>query len=247
MFKHQNVKSMKTLVFPASERGGADFGWLKARHSFSFGQWYDPAKLHFGALRVLNDDIVQGGGGFPAHPHDNMEIVTIPLQGALAHKDNTGGQGAISSGDVQIMSAGTGIRHSEYNASPTEEVNLLQVWVFPKITGIKPRYDQRTFEASARQNNWQIVVSPDEKDNALWINQDARFALTDIEAGKEISYPVKFTGNGVYIFVIEGSIKIEAETFNRRDAAGVYDTDQVILQALQPSKLLAIEVPMIHD
>jgi redox-sensitive bicupin YhaK (pirin superfamily) len=238
---------MNTVIYPASERGGADFGWLNARHSFSFGQWYDPAKIHFGALRVLNDDIVKAGGGFPAHPHDNMEIVTIPLHGALAHKDSTGGVGKISSGDVQIMSAGTGIRHSEYNASENEEVNLLQVWVFPKVANIKPRYDQKSFEITNRQNKWEIIVSPDEKDNALWINQDARFALTNLEPAKKVTYHVRYKGNGVYLFVIEGAIEVEGTTLNRRDGAGIYDTDSVVIQALQQSEILAIEVPMNID
>ncbi|MBC7828908.1 MAG: pirin family protein [Chitinophagaceae bacterium] len=237
---------MKTVIHPASERGGADFGWLNARHSFSFGQWYDPAKSHFGALRVLNDDIIKGGGGFPAHAHENMEIVTIPLQGALAHKDSTGGEGAIRSGDIQIMSAGAGIKHSEFNASQTEKINLLQVWVFPKLENIKPRYDQKTFAMADRQNTWQVVVSPDESD-ALWINQDAQFALTNLEAGKEISYNVKFKGNGVYIFVIEGAITINNQELGKRDAAGVSDADGFSVHALEASQLLAIEVPMINE
>jgi redox-sensitive bicupin YhaK (pirin superfamily) len=238
---------VNTIFYPASERGGADFGWLKAKHSFSFGQWYDPQKVHFGALRVLNDDIVKGGGGFPTHPHDNMEIVTIPLEGELAHKDSAGGSGIIKAGDIQIMSAGTGIRHSEYNASKTEEINLLQVWVIPKHPNIKPRYDQRTFEVTERQNKWQIVVSSDEKDNALWINQDARFALTNLESGKEIPYSVNFPGNGVYIFVIEGAIKIENESLSKRDAAGIYNSGSFTIQAVETSQLLAIEVPMLSD
>ena len=238
---------MKTVVHPASERGGADFGWLKAKHSFSFGQWYDPLKVHFGALRVLNDDIVKGGGGFPAHPHDNMEIVTIPLEGSLAHKDSTGGFGEIKSGDVQIMSAGSGIRHSEFNASETTDVNLLQVWVFPKLANIKPRYDQKTFDESGRKNQWQVIVTPENNEGGLWINQDARFALADIEEGKELSYPVRFKGNGVYIFVIEGKINVGGHTLNRRDAAGVYDTDAVAVLATSAARVLAIEVPMLKD
>ncbi len=238
---------MKTLSYPASERGGADFGWLKAKHSFSFGQWYDPKKVHFGALRVLNDDIVKGGGGFPAHPHDNMEIVTIPLSGALAHKDSTGGEGVINAGDVQIMSAGTGIRHSEYNFSETDDANVLQVWVLPKLLNIKPRYDQKTFSVTDRQNKWQFVVSPDENENSLWINQDARFALANLDAGKEIPYSVKTKGNGVYIFVIEGTIKIDTQTLSKRDAVGIYDTGSFVVNALEPSQVLAIEVPMMND
>jgi quercetin 2,3-dioxygenase len=246
MFRHQTF-NMKVIVHSASERGGADFGWLKARHSFSFGQWYDPSKIHFGALRVLNDDIVKGGGGFPPHPHDNMEIVTIPLKGALAHKDSTGGVGTINSGDIQIMSAGTGIRHSEFNASSTDDVNLLQVWVFPKLANIKPRYDQRTFDSGNRKNTWQVVVSPEEKQNALWINQDAQFALTNLEAAQEIPYNVKFSGNGVYIFVIEGAISIDGKDLGKRDAAGIYQTENFVIHAKEPSQLLAIEVPMIND
>ena len=200
-----------------------------------------------GALRALNDDIVKGGGGFPPHPHGNMEIVTIPLKGALAHEDSTGGLGVIRAGDIQIMSAGTGLRHSEYNASETEDVNLLQVWVIPKQRNIEPRYDQRTFEGSGRQNKWQIVVSPEEKDHALWINQDTRFALTNLQVGKEITYSMSFRGNGLYIFVIEGAIRIEGESLSKRDAAGIYDSDGVMIEAIETSQSLAIEVPMLHE
>jgi len=183
---------MQTIFYPAPERGHVNFGWLDSHHSFSFGHWYDPAKVHFGALRVLNDDIVSGGGGFGTHPHDNMEIVSIPLKGSLAHKDSTGTDGIIRTGDVQIMSAGSGIRHSEFNHSKTEPTNFLQIWVFPKQRDIKPRYDQRRFDTKDRINKWQVVVSPDQKENALWINQDARFALANLEEGKEISLVPKF-------------------------------------------------------
>ena len=179
---------MKAVFHPAAGRGSADFGWLKAKQSFSFGRWYDPEKIHFGALRVLNDDIIQGGQGFGTHPHDNMEIVTIPLHGALAHKDSTGGNGIINAGDVQIMSAGTGVTHSEFNASKTEDAQTLQVWVFPKHQNIKPRYDQRSFSDTRQKNSWQVVVSPDEKDGALWINQDAIFAVADVDAGNTLIY-----------------------------------------------------------
>lgn len=246
MFTHQNYV-MTIFKYPASGRGGADHGWLQAKHSFSFGNWSNPSRIRFGALRVLNDDIIKGGGGFPAHPHDNMEIVTIPLKGSIAHKDSTGGSGEIKMGDVQIMNAGTGIRHSEFNASATEDVNLLQVWLFPKQRNISPRYDQKTFEIAGRQNRWQFVVSPDENDGALWINQDAQFALTNLEAGREISYSVRFKGNGVYIFVIEGAIKINGEIFSKRDAAGISGTDEFTIEATSNSELLAIEVPMLKD
>jgi redox-sensitive bicupin YhaK (pirin superfamily) len=235
---------MKSILHPASERGHVNIGWLDSHHSFSFGHWQDPSKVHFGALRVLNDDIVKGGGGFGAHPHENMEIVSIPLSGALAHKDSTGTDGIIKQGDIQIMSAGSGIQHSEYNASKTGEVNFLQVWVFPKKGNIKPRYDQKAFDAKDRTNKWQIVVSPDEQDGAVWINQDARFALTKIDAGKEISYTPRFKGNGMYVFVIDGKVEAGDQNLSKRDAAGIYETDNVTIKAKEDAELLLIEVPM---
>ncbi|MES2777412.1 MAG: pirin family protein [Bacteroidota bacterium] len=236
---------MKAIFYPAAERGHADFGWLNAHHSFSFGQWYNPEKVHYGALRVLNDDLIAGGAGFPAHPHDNMEIVTIPLSGAIAHKDSTGGNGIINAGDVQIMSAGTGVRHSEYNASPTETLNLLQVWVFPKQQNIKPRYDQKSYTEAGRKNTWQVVVSPDEKDGGLWINQDAVFALTDLDAGATISYDKKFADNGVYFFVIDGSIKFGDKQLDKKDAIGISEVDAINISADTDARILAIEIPML--
>lgn len=235
---------MKTVFHPANERGHADFGWLNAHHSFSFGRWYDPQKIHFGALRVLNDDLIQAGAGFPEHPHDNMEIVTIPLQGAIAHKDSTGGKGVIKSGDVQIMSAGSGIRHSEYNASDSELLNLLQIWVFPKEKNIQPRYDQKTYDENERKNKWQIVVSPDKENGSLWINQDSVFALANIDEGKAITYDKKFSSNGIYLFVIEGSVTVNNITLNKRDALGISDFDIAEISANQNSKILVIEIPM---
>jgi quercetin 2,3-dioxygenase len=236
---------MKTIFHAAEERGSANFGWLQARQSFSFGQWYDPKKVHFGALRVLNDDIIKGGGGFPTHPHDNMEIVTIPLTGALAHKDSTGGEGVITAGDIQIMSAGTGVRHSEYNASASSEATLLQIWLFPKEENIKPRYDQKTFDIAERKNKWQIVVSADESDGGMWINQDARFCLTTLESGKSIVYKNKFSGNGMYVFVIEGNINISGIHLNKRDALGIYETDNIEIKAESGSEVLLLEIPML--
>jgi redox-sensitive bicupin YhaK (pirin superfamily) len=234
---------MKKIFYPASERGHVNLGWLNSRHSFSFGHWYDPNKVHFGALRVLNDDVVSGGGGFPTHPHDNMEIVSIPLKGTLTHRDSMGTDGLIKEGDVQIMSAGSGIRHSEFNSSKTDSVNFLQVWVIPKLQNIKPRYDQKTFDPNDRKGKWQIVVSPRENDGGVWINQDARFALTDLEAGKEIAFQPAFEGNGVYIFVLEGEIEIDGKKLGKRDALGISDIHNFSIQANQPSQLLAIEVP----
>jgi quercetin 2,3-dioxygenase len=235
---------MKTIFHPAQERGHADFGWLNSHHSFSFGHWYNPEKVHFGALRVLNDDIVQGAQGFGAHPHDNMEIVSIPLSGALAHKDSTGTDGIIKTGDVQIMSAGSGIRHSEYNASKSDPVNFLQIWVFPKEENIKPRYEQKTFDAAQHANEWQVVVSPDTSEGGVWINQDARFALAELKPGATITYTPKFKDNGVYLFVIEGEVEAAEKQLNKRDAIGVWDIPSIDIKSKTASRVLAIEVPM---
>ncbi|MDR3716272.1 MAG: pirin family protein [Puia sp.] len=240
---------MKAVFYPASERGHANFGWLDSYHSFSFGNWYDPAKVHFGALRVLNDDHVTGGAGFGLHPHDNMEIVSIPFAGSLTHKDSTGTDGIIRTGDVQIMSAGSGIRHSEYNASKTDPVNFLQIWIIPKVRNIQPRYDQKSFDLAARAGQWQVVVSPDETEGGVWINQDSRFALTRLDVGQEISFTPKFKGNGVYLFVLEGSAEVkDARTpaLGRRDAIGISGADQFTVQAgSESTELLVIEVPML--
>ncbi len=235
---------MKTILQRASERGSADHGWLKPNFYFSFAGYYNPEKIHFGLLRVLNDDFIEGGGKFHTHPHDNMEIVTIPLSGAVHHKDNTGGEGIIKAGDVQIMSAGSGVLHSEANASATDLLNLFQIWVFPKVKNIKPRYDQRTFDVNERTNKWQVVVSPREEDKALWINQDARFALTNLGAGKTLNYENAFKGNGVYLVVVNGSVKIGDTILNKRDALGVYDTNSFSITAAEDAELLVIEVPM---
>jgi redox-sensitive bicupin YhaK (pirin superfamily) len=233
---------MQTKIQRAEERGKADFGWLNSHHSFSFGQWYDPAKIHFGALRVLNDDIVTGGKGFGTHPHDNMEIVSIPLKGALAHKDSTGTDGIIRTGDVQIMSAGTGIRHSEYNASQTDDVNFLQVWIIPKKLNIQPRYEQKTFDAADRKNKWQVVVSPEKDASSVWINQDAVFSLAHIDGN--ITYVNKFKGNGIYLFVLGGEVTVNNEVLKKRDAIEITGVDTVEINAIKEADLLAIEIPV---
>ena len=235
---------MKTIIHKASDRGSADYGWLKPNFYFSFGQYYNPEKVHFGMLRVLNDDFIAGGGKFQTHPHDNMEIVTIPFTGALEHRDSTGGAGLIKAGDIQIMSAGTGVEHSEANASATEPVTLFQVWVFPKVKNISPRYDQRSFDITDRINQWQVVVSPREEDGALWINQDARFSLTKLSAGNSLSYTNAFKGNGVYLVVMNGSVKINDILLGRRDALGISDTDSFSITASEDAELLAVEIPM---
>lgn len=237
---------MKTIVTRANERGTANHGWLKPAHYFSFGGWHNPNKVHFGELRVLNDDWIAGGGAFPTHPHDNMEIVTIPFTGALKHKDSTGGAGVIQAGDVQIMSAGTGVQHSEANESATEPVTLFQTWVFPKERNITPRYDQRTFDVKEREGKWQVVVSPREEDNALWINQDARFSLTNIAAGATIKYENAFTGNGVYLVVIKGSVTVDGTTYDSKDAVGIWEAESFDIVAETDAELLAVEVPMVQ-
>ncbi len=235
---------MHTTIQRAQERGSADYGWLKPNYYFSFSGYHNPEKVRFGLLRVLNDDYIAGGGAFPTHPHDNMEIVTIPFTGALKHKDNTGGEGVIKAGDIQIMSAGAGILHSEANASSTDPVTLFQIWIFPKERNITPRYDQRTFDMADRNNKWQVVVSPIAADNGLWINQDARFSLTKLEAGKSIEYKNAFQGNGVYLVVISGSIQLNGETLHTRDAAGITASNQFTITANEQTEVLAIEVPM---
>ncbi len=234
---------MKTIIHKADTRGHANFGWLNSRHTFSFGQYFNPERVHFGLLRVLNDDIVEGGAGFPTHPHDNMEIISIPLSGALAHRDSTGTEQVIHTGEVQIMSAGSGLTHSEYNHSSEDQVNFLQIWVFPKEKDITPRYDQKKFDVYQRVNQLQTVVAPND-DNALWINQDAWFSLADLTDGTQLDYQLKKEGNGVYVFVIDGKVAIDQSELDRRDAIGVSETDQFNLTAKSDAKLLFIEVPM---
>lgn len=235
---------MKTIIHKANERGHADHGWLNAHHSFSFASWHDPSKVHFGMLRVLNDDIVAPGQGFGMHPHNDMEIITIILEGALQHRDNMGNGSVIRPGDVQVMSAGTGVMHSEFNPSPTDPVNLFQLWIFPKEKNIKPRYDQKTFPVSERKNSIQTVASGYRTNGELYIHQDAVLSLSNPEKGKPLTYTLKSNDHGVYILVVKGSVEINGTVLNRRDAIGAWDTDQVTLQPLEDSELLFVEVPM---
>lgn len=243
--------TMKTVLHKANTRGHANHGWLDSYHTFSFAGYYDPARVNFGVLRVLNDDIVKGGAGFGQHPHDNMEIISIPLRGSLEHSDNTGGHGIIKSGEIQIMSAGSGIAHSEKNASRTEEVNFLQVWVFPKEKNIDPRYDQKLFSAEDRINKFQTVVSPEKNNGSLWINQDSWFSLGTLMKGFSIDYTVNKNTNGVYAFVIEGDVTINLPTgqadgqkLNRRDGFGVWDVEKLSISADSDAEVLLMEVPM---
>lgn len=235
---------MKTILHKAESRSHANHGWLNSYHTFSFSGYHDPSRVQFGLLRVLNDDIVKGGMGFGQHPHDNMEIISIPLRGSLEHGDNTGGHGIIKSGEVQIMSAGSGIAHSEKNASKTEEVNFLQIWVFPKERNIVPRYDQKEFKSDERLNKFQTVVSPEKGPNALWINQDAWFHLGNLKERTMAEYILKSKGNGVYAFILEGDVTINNQILNKRDGFGVWDTDKLSISANNDSEVLLMEVPM---
>ena len=233
---------MKTILHKANERGRANHGWLDSHHSFSFAHYYDPARIHFGALRVLNDDIVQGGMGFGTHPHDNMEIISIPLSGDLEHKDSMGNTGVIRQNDVQIMSAGTGIQHSEYNKNKDRLVNFLQIWVFPKKKNITPHYDQKTFMPAERVNKLQEIVSPG--GSGVQINQDAWFYLSDLEKGKEVTHKLNGVNSGVYTFVIEGEVNANGTSLGKRDALGVWETETLTIKAENNSKVLVMEVPM---
>lgn len=234
---------MKTLFHSADRRGHVSFGWLDSHHSFSFGNYYDPEKVNFGMLRVLNDDVITGGSGFGTHPHDNMEIVSIPLSGSIKHKDSMGTETVINENDVQIMSAGTGIKHSEYNYNKDKSASFLQIWVISKQRNIAPRYDQKTFNPSNRINQFQPVVAPDDE-QAVWINQDAWFSLSSLNAGLTTSYKIKKEGNGVYAFVINGSITINSQTLFKRDALGIWDIEKLAITAETNAELLLIDVPM---
>ena len=247
-FNHlPNTKSqiMKNAVYHAANtRGKADHGWLKANHSFSFANYYNPERMQFGALRVLNDDFIEGGAGFGTHPHDNMEIITIPLEGDLEHKDNMGNQGVIASGEVQVMSAGTGIYHSEYNHNKDKHAKLLQIWVFPNQNNVKPRYEQMKFDMAKAKNNWMQLVSPNVDDDGLWIHQNAWFSLTELDQNSSLAYQVKSKMNGVYVFVIEGSAKIGDQILNERDGYGIWDISNFELKAnSDKAKVLVMDVP----
>ena len=234
---------MKTILHKANTRGHASFGWLNSYHTFSFGHYYNPERIHFGALRVLNDDTVKGGMGFSKHPHDNMEIVSIPLSGDLHHKDTTGRDEIIRQHDVQIMSAGSGIAHSETNANHDKEVKFLQIWVFPKEKNIEPRYQQKSFKPEDRLNQVLAVVAPDDE-QAVWINQDAWFSLANLEAGVEKTYQIKRKENGVYAFVIGGQVTINGEQLDARDGLGIWETDTINITANNNAEILLIDVPM---
>jgi redox-sensitive bicupin YhaK (pirin superfamily) len=235
---------MNAILHKANQRGHANHDWLDAWHSFSFAEFHDPKRTHFGLLRVLNDDTIAPGMGFGTHPHDNMEIVTIPLEGALEHQDSTGGSGVIRRNEVQVMSAGSGLKHSEFNHSKTEAVKLFQIWVFPKLRNITPRYDQRLFDPAARTNSWQVVAGGKERPEALQINQDAYFSLGNLQKGKTLDYSLIHPGNGVYFMLVSGQVACAEQILDRRDALAISDAPSFSIKALEDSELLVVEIPL---
>ncbi|MBC2838973.1 pirin family protein [Robiginitalea sp. SC105] len=235
---------MKKIVHPSDSRGRADHGWLQSYHSFSFASFYDPQKIQFGALRVLNDDRVAPGKGFGTHPHRDMEIISIPLEGDLEHKDSMGNTAVIREGDVQVMSAGTGVRHSEYNKNPDREVAFLQIWILPDTAGVEPRYDQIHLEPEDLANRWFTVLGPRGKHDGLWIHQDAWFHMGRFDAGKRPGYQLKSPGHGLYLFVLEGSVEVADTRLSARDAMGIWDIQELELDILEDSRILLMEVPM---
>jgi quercetin 2,3-dioxygenase len=236
---------MKTTLYPASTRGQADYGWLKANYSFSFANYYDPERVQFGALRVLNDDSIDGGRGFDMHHHKNMEIITIPLSGGLKHRDNIGNSSTIKAGEVQVMSAGSGIFHSEFNASETELAQILQIWVIPNKVNVTPRYEQKTINTNKAKNRLHQILSPEPTEDGVWIYQDAWFYLSEPDEGITLDYILKNEKSGVYLFVVEGEIELGGEILGTRDAIGIRHTDKFSFKALKQSKLLIMEIPVV--
>jgi len=235
---------MKLTVHKAGCRGHADHGWLNSWHSFSFASYYNPDRMHFGALRVLNDDTVQAGMGFGTHPHDNMEIITIVLEGELEHKDSMGNGSVIRPGEVQVMSAGTGITHSEFNHSQNNEVRFLQIWVFPDKKNVEPRYGQAKFQDEEMSGKWRTVISPEGSGNTLWIHQQAWFSIGNFEPGTNISYKLKKADSLVYVFLISGELTLEGETLHFRDGAGLEAIDNdIAMTTNKQSKVLVMEIP----
>ena len=235
---------MEKVFHSAESRGHANLGWLDANYSFSFAGYYNPKRMNFGALRVLNDDTISPGKGFGTHPHDNMEIITIPLKGDLEHKDSMGNVGVINEGEIQVMSAGSGVYHSEYNKNSDNFVNLLQLWVIPKKQDVKPRYGQISIRELKKKNSFYQVLSPYPQDDGMWIHQDAWFHLGDFEELTSIDYVLKQKGNGVYVFIIDGVFKVANENLRKRDALGIWNTNKISFEAKCKSQVLLVEVPM---
>ncbi|MFA6275856.1 MAG: pirin family protein [Pedobacter sp.] len=234
----------QTVIHKANTRGVADHGWLKSYQSFSFAGYYNPERINFGALRVLNDDIVTGGMGFGEHPHDNMEIISIPLEGELQHKDSMGNTATIKAGEIQVMSAGTGIYHSEYNADATKPAKFLQIWLFPNKRNVTPRYDQIVLNNTNQQNEFVQVLSPNKEDAGVWIYQDAWFNLANFTASTSKTYSFHNEGNGLYVFVLKGKVEVNGEALDTRDGMGIWDTNSVEIKATADAEFLLMEVPM---
>lgn len=235
---------MKTILHKAATRGQADHGWLKTNHTFSFANYYNPERVYFGALRVLNDDWIAAGQGFGMHPHDNMEIITIPMKGVVEHKDSMGNHGTITAGEIQVMSAGTGIFHSEFNGDKTSPLELFQIWVFPNKRNVTPRYEQISITDLAKKDELYQIISPNPDDQRMWIHQQAWFHLGDLSAGREGSYQLKNPHSGVYFFIIEGDVTVEGIELRRRDGIGVSETSNINFKTSSESKVLLMEVPM---
>ena len=234
----------KSILHKADTRGHANHGWLDSKHTFSFANYYNPERMHFGALRVLNDDTVAEGMGFGTHPHDNIEIISIPLEGDLEHKDSMGNTTVIKNGDIQVMSAGTGIQHSEYNKNADKAVKFLQIWVFPNQKNVTPRYDQITLKLEDRQNKLQQILSPNADDAGVWIHQNAWFHLGKFDKGISADYALKAKGNGVYLFNLNGTLHVNDQLVEQRDGFGIWDTDTIQIKANTDSEFLIMEVPM---
>lgn len=242
---NKEEKTMNTVLHKADTRGHANHGWLDSHHSFSFANYYNPERMNFGVLRVLNDDVVSAGRGFGTHPHDNMEIISIPLAGDLEHKDSMGTTSVIKAGDIQVMSAGTGVYHSEYNQSKNDEVRFLQIWVFPNKKNVKPRYDQISLQAIEKNNAFYQILSPNKDDQGVWVHQDAWFNMGKFEQGSKDTYKLNKNTNGVYVFVLEGEVTIGGQQLSKRDGFGVWNTNQIEVEATKDAKVLLMEVPMV--
>ncbi|MFL5753620.1 MAG: pirin family protein [Bacteroidia bacterium] len=232
------------ILHKANTRGHADHGWLNSYHTFSFASYHDPERMHFGVLRVLNDDTVAPGMGFGTHPHENMEIISIPLSGDLEHKDSMGNTTVIKQGDIQVMSAGTGVYHSEYNKNKDKEVKFLQIWVMPAKKNVSPRYDQMSLNFADRKNRIQQVISPNPDDDGVWINQNAWFYMSSLDAGKKLEFEKKDQNNGVYFFVLEGEAEVNGQNLEKRDGMGVTGTEKFSISTSGGTELLIMEVPM---
>ncbi|AKA35693.1 pirin family protein [Flagellimonas lutaonensis] len=235
---------MKTVLHTSDTRGYADHGWLKSYHTFSFANYHDPERMHFGVLRVLNDDEVAPGRGFRTHPHSNMEIISIPLEGDLEHKDGMGNTTIINEGDIQVMSAGTGIYHSEFNKSKDRSVKFLQIWVIPNRKDVTPQYDQISIRDMQRNNTFYQILSPNKDDEGVWIHQDAWFHIGDFDKDTSDTYTLKKKGNGVYIFVLDGQVSVNGQELNSRDGFGIWDIDQIQFKSLSVGRVLLMEIPM---